>query len=72
MTTPHYLTALSSTIEFHLRPSVLDACDTGAKALDPARANGYDAMIVDVNMPNMNGLELLSVVKRVQPRLPYY
>lgn len=61
------LDALSSTIEFHLRPLLLDACDTGAKALDLAKANGYDAMIVDVNMPNMNGLELLCAVKHLQP-----
>ena len=67
---PALLDALSSTIDFHLRPSVLDACDTGAKALELAKANSYDAMIVDVNMPNMNGLELLSAVKRLQPHTP--
>jgi DNA-binding NtrC family response regulator len=61
------LDALSSTIEFHLRPLLLDACDTGAEALRLAKVNGYDAMIVDVNMPNMNGLELLSAVKQLQP-----
>jgi CheY-like chemotaxis protein len=67
---PALLDALSSTIEFHLGPLRLDACDTGAKALDLAKANSYDAMIVDVNMPNMNGLELLSAVKRLQPHTP--
>src|SRR5205807_6714720 len=57
---PALLDALSSSIEFHLGPLLLDACDTGAKALDLVKINGYDAMILDVNMPNMNGLELLS------------
>jgi DNA-binding NtrC family response regulator len=67
---PALLEALSSTIEFHLGPLLLDACDTGAKALDLVRTNGYDAMIVDVNMPNMSGLQFLAAVKRLQPHTP--
>jgi response regulator RpfG family c-di-GMP phosphodiesterase len=50
---PALLAALADTIEFHLGPLTLDASDSGTKALDLARANGYDVMIVDVNMPNM-------------------
>jgi DNA-binding NtrC family response regulator len=67
---PALLDALASTLEFHLGPLRLDACDTGAQAVDQAKAHSYDAMIVDVNMPNMDGLELLSAVKRLQPHTP--
>jgi DNA-binding NtrC family response regulator len=67
---PALLDALASTLEFHLGPLLLDACNTAAQALDQVKANGYDAMIVDVNMPNMDGLELLSAVKLLQPHTP--
>jgi two-component system, OmpR family, response regulator MprA len=62
--------ALSDTIEFHLGPLTLDASDSGTKALDLVRANGYDAMIVDMNMPDMNGLQFLTAVKHLQPHTP--
>ena len=61
------LAALSDTIKFRLGPLLLDACDSGTKALDLVRANNYDTIIVDVNMPTMNGLEFLAVVKQLRP-----
>jgi DNA-binding NarL/FixJ family response regulator len=62
--------ALSDTIKFHLGPLILDASDSGTKALDLVRANGYDVMIVDMNMPNMNGLQFLTAVKDLRPHTP--
>src|SRR5688500_12643498 len=64
---PALLDALSDTIELHLGPVSLDVSNSGTKALDLVRANRYDAMIVDVNMPNMNGLQFLTAVKYLQP-----
>lgn len=64
------LTALADTIEFHLGPVLFDVCDSGAKALGLVRANRYDAIIVDMNMPNMSGLEFLVVVKQLRRDIP--
>ena len=64
------LTALSATIEFHLRPVRFDTCDSGTKALDLVRANRYDAIIVDMNMPSMSGLEFLVAVKQLRRDIP--
>src|SRR5688572_29589863 len=60
------LTALSATIEFHLGPVQFDTCDSGTKALDLVRANRYDAIIVDMNMPSMSCLEFLVAVKQLR------
>jgi DNA-binding NtrC family response regulator len=60
------LTALSATIEFHLGPVLFDVCDSGGRALDLVRANSYDAIIVDMNMPTMTGLEFLIAVKQLR------
>jgi DNA-binding NtrC family response regulator len=62
--------ALTDTIQFHLGPLTVDASDSATKALDLIRVNGYDAMIVDINMPNMNGLQFLAAVKHLQPHTP--
>lgn len=64
------LTALSATIEFHLGPVVFHACDSGTKALDLVKANSYDAIIVDMNMPTMSGLEFLVAVKQLRRDIP--
>jgi two-component system, NtrC family, nitrogen regulation response regulator NtrX len=64
------LTALSAIIEFHLGPVRFDTCDSGTKALDLVRANRYDAIIVDMNMPSMSGLEFLVAVKQLRRDIP--
>jgi len=67
---PMLLDALSGTLEARLGHYTLDACDSGARALELAKQQHYDTIIVDVNMPNMTGLEFLTQVKQVQPQVP--
>ncbi len=67
---PALLDALSGTLESRLKHIELDTCDSGTKALDLVRVKGYDTIIVDVNMPNMNGLQVLTAVKQLRPETP--
>jgi CheY-like chemotaxis protein len=40
----------------------IDTADSGAAALDRIAAGDYDAVVTDIKMPGMDGLELLAVL----------
>ena len=41
----------------------VDDAEDGAVALQLLKANRYDFVVSDINMPNMNGFELLKAIK---------
>ena len=41
----------------------VDEAEDGSVALQMLRANKYDFVVSDINMPNMNGFDLLKAVK---------
>ena len=41
-----------------------DEAEDGAVALNMLKANKYDFVVSDINMPNMNGFELLTQIKQ--------
>ncbi|HET7057103.1 MAG TPA: response regulator [Nitrospiraceae bacterium] len=67
---PALLEALSGTLQLRLEHVTVDTCDTAIKALAYATDKQYDTIISDVNMPGMNGLEFLTLVRQVQPLAP--
>ena len=61
----------SSAVRAFVRASLEDAdfarvqeAETGFEALRLLAANSFDVVIVDVNMPDINGLELLAFMKK--------
>lgn len=61
----------SATIRHQLRSCLVNAgyeveeADNGATGLECAKHQVFDLMIVDVNMPVMNGLEMLSAIRKI-------
>lgn len=42
---------------------------TGEEALEQVRKNDFDVMLLDISLPDLNGLEVLKRVKRERPKL---
>lgn len=45
----------------------LFSASSGSKALEIARAANIDIIFMDIHMPGMNGLETISLIKRIKP-----
>ncbi len=48
----------------------VETAESGARALEMLKAEQFHAMITDLKMPEMDGLELLKRARQLQPRLP--
>ena len=48
----------------------LNACNNGRDALEMITEKNYDVVLLDENMPGMNGLDTLNELKRKKPQLP--
>lgn len=46
------------------------AVETGRKCLEALKKGNFDVIILDIMLGDINGLEVLRMVKRLQPNLP--
>lgn len=51
-------------------PYEVDEAEDGRQAISMIREHEYDAVIMDIRMPGMNGLEALRIIHGEQPHLP--
>ncbi len=49
---------------------VSDEAGNGREALEKARKNDYDMVLLDISMPGKDGLEVLKELKGLRPKLP--
>jgi two-component system, sensor histidine kinase and response regulator len=64
------LEALSDALRLRLESVELDACDSAVAALEHIADTDYDAIVADIKMPGMDGLELLDRIRGLRPNTP--
>lgn len=63
---PAVLNLLRSALERkHFRPTT---CLTGAEAMQTLQAGSYDVVLLDLTLPDVNGLELIQTMRQVAPQ----
>jgi two-component system sensor histidine kinase/response regulator len=64
------LDALPEALSLRIDDLDVDTCDSAREALDRIVETEFDALIVDIKMPGMDGLELLAEIKKIRPDTP--
>jgi len=50
--------------------AIIDETTTGYELLRKVQNNQYDLVLLDISLPDINGLEVLKEIKRKKPKLP--
>jgi two-component system, sensor histidine kinase and response regulator len=67
---PVLLDALSEALELRMDGVQVATCQSALMALDQIADTDYDAIVADIKMPGMDGLELLSKIRGMRPETP--
>lgn len=67
---PALLEALPAALKLRLDGIEIDTSETALDALERLRETDYDAVVSDIKMPGMDGLELLTEAAQVRPGTP--
>jgi two-component system, sensor histidine kinase and response regulator len=67
---PALLEALSAALRLRMDGVAVETCDSARAALDRIGTTEYDAIVADIKMPGMDGLELLAEIRRLRPDTP--
>jgi len=54
----------------HFKRAVFGEARNAQEAIDSVHRNGWDVVVLDINMPGRSGLEVLKEIKRAKPKLP--
>ncbi len=66
---PDLLSGLQRLIGRHLPKLRITTCGSGGEALERAATSSFSAALIDLQMPEMNGLDLLERLQKLDPRL---
>ncbi|HXE43365.1 MAG TPA: response regulator transcription factor, partial [Candidatus Baltobacteraceae bacterium] len=54
----------------HFKRAIFGEARNATEAIEKVSQNGWDVVILDINMPGRGGLETLKEIKRLKPKLP--
>ncbi|MBV9546450.1 MAG: response regulator [Chloroflexi bacterium] len=64
------LQALSETLHLRMPAVTVETSESAPAALERLRATEYDAVVADIKMPGVDGLQLLSEIRQLRPDTP--
>jgi PAS domain S-box-containing protein len=64
------LDALPRALKLRLNGIVIDTSDNAVEALERIEQTDYDAVVSDIKMPGLDGLEVLAEIKKLRPKTP--
>src|SRR5919197_4146636 len=67
---PSLLDALSEAVHLRMERVAVDTCESASAALERLAARDYGAIVADIKMPGMDGLELLARIRELRPDTP--
>src|SRR5438105_4176195 len=67
---PALLQALAEALRIRIAGLTVDTAESAAAALEQITARDYDAIVADIKMPGMDGLELLAEIRTHRPDTP--
>ena len=67
---PALLQALPHMMALRIHGVQVDTADSAIDALNKIRVHDYDAIVSDIKMPGVDGLELLNSIRRLRPETP--
>src|SRR2546425_3383662 len=67
---PALLQALPEALQMRMTGLTVDTAQSGAVALEQIAARDYDAIVTDIKIPGMDGLELLAEIRTHCPDTP--
>src|SRR5438309_9220124 len=67
---PAVFQALPQALRLRMGGVSVDTADSAGLALDRIAARDYDAIVADIRMPGMDGLELLAEIRTRRPDTP--
>jgi signal transduction histidine kinase len=64
------LEALPRALKLRMDGIRIDTCDDAVQALERIKETDYDAVVSDIKMPGLDGLDVLREIKAVRPKTP--